>query len=106
MPLPLTYLSRLPELLRCSETTTGDRAADEIERLRADRDQGAKDYCALRDREDALTVILLEVTASLAAAISLLERGSKKAAPSDKMFDQMLKDYKKSLNAARATLNP
>jgi hypothetical protein len=29
-----------------------------------------------------------------------------KAAPSDKMFDQMLKDYKKSLNAARATLNP
>jgi hypothetical protein len=25
----------LPELLRASETTTGDRAADEIERLRA-----------------------------------------------------------------------
>ena len=47
----------LPELLRASETTTGDRAADEIERLRADRDQGEKDYCALRDREDALTML-------------------------------------------------
>jgi hypothetical protein len=96
----------LPELLRASETTTGDRAADEIERLRADRDQGAKDYCALRDREDALTVLLLEVTASLAAAISLLECGSKKAAPRDKMFDQMLMDYKKSLNHARSILKP
>lgn len=60
----------------------------------------------LRAREDVLTVLLLEVTASLAAAISLLERGSKNAAPSDKMFDQMLMDYKKSLNHARSILKP
>lgn len=40
------------------------------------------------------------VAAALAAAISLLERGgkaAKKAAPSDKMFDQMLRDYKRAL---------
>lgn len=49
---------------------------------------------------------LIDVVASLAAAISLLERTpkAKKAAPSDKMFDQMLADYRKSLEAARATL--
>ncbi len=41
------------------------------------------------------------VAASLAAAISLLERGGKKAAPSDKMFYQMLKDYRESLDAFR-----
>lgn len=47
------------------------------------------------------------VAASLAAAISLLERGgkaAKKAAPSDKMFDQMLVDYRRSLDRARTAL--
>ncbi|QIG76175.1 hypothetical protein EVC24_154 [Rhizobium phage RHph_I4] len=44
--------------------------------------------------------------ASLAAAISLLERSPKKAAPSDKMFDQMLDDYRKALDAARNVINP
>jgi hypothetical protein len=48
---------------------------------------------------------LLDSTASLAAAISLLERGGKKAAPSDKMFDQMVKDYQKTLTSARHFLN-
>lgn len=46
---------------------------------------------------------LIDVMASLAAAISLLERGdkaAKKAAPSDKMFDQMLADYRASLDRA------
>ena len=37
------------------------------------------------------------MAAHLNAAISLLEWGSKDAAPSDKMFDQMLADYRKSL---------
>jgi len=36
----------------------------------------------------------IRVTAALAAAISLLEGGGKKAAASDKMFEQMLLDYK------------
>lgn len=50
---------------------------------------------------------LTHTAARLAAAISLLERGgkaAKKAAPSDKMFDQMLLDYKKALSDARAAL--
>lgn len=48
--------------------------------------------------------VAIDLAASLAAAISLLERGgkaAKKAAPSDKMFDQMLDDYRASLNRAR-----
>jgi hypothetical protein len=50
---------------------------------------------------------LVDTAAHLAAAISLLEKGgkaAKKAAPSDKMFDQMLKDYRASLSRARAAV--
>ena len=46
----------------------------------------------------------VDVAASLNAAISLLERGGKKAAPSDKMFAQMLVDYSASLDRFRTTL--
>lgn len=52
-------------------------------------------------------IIVIDLAASLAAAISLLEKGgkaAKKAAPSDKMFDQMLRDYRKSLDRARQAL--
>jgi len=48
--------------------------------------------------------IFMDITASLCAAVSLLERGSKKAAPSNKMFDMMIKDYKKSLEKGRVFL--
>lgn len=51
--------------------------------------------------------VLLDVCASLAAAISLLEKGgkaAKRAAPSDKMFDQMMVDYKASLERGRSAL--
>jgi hypothetical protein len=50
--------------------------------------------------------VLLDVTAHLAAAISLLERTpeAKKAAASDKMFKVMLSDYRKSLERARRFL--
>ena len=58
---------------------------------------------AERER-DALREALLNALASLVAATSLLERGGKKAAPSDKMFAQMLVDYNKSAAAARAAL--
>jgi hypothetical protein len=49
---------------------------------------------------------LIDVAASLAAAISLLERtqSAKKSAASDKMFRIMLNDYRKSLERARAFL--
>lgn len=56
---------------------------------------------------EAETRTLIPVAASLSAAISLLERGgkaAKRAAPSDKMFDQMIQDYKKSLDDAREHL--
>jgi hypothetical protein len=41
-------------------------------------------------------------TAALIAAISLLERGGKKAAASDKMFAQMLSDYSRAVEVGRA----
>ena len=43
-------------------------------------------------------------TAALVAAISLLERGGKRAAPSDKMFAQMLKDYAKAAEGGRVAV--
>lgn len=48
--------------------------------------------------------MLIDVMASLAAAISLLERSPKTAAASNKMFDQMLDDYRASLERARRHL--
>ena len=49
---------------------------------------------------------LKHALASLVAAISLLERTprAKKAAPSDKMFDQMIADYKAAIEQGRAAL--
>ncbi len=64
-------------------------------------------YC-LSDSSEAGTGrdAYVGVLASLAAAISLLERTprSKKAAASDKMFDQMVADYKKALKFGRDAL--
>lgn len=51
-----------------------------------------------------LSEALLDTLASLVAAVSLLERGGKKAAPSDKMFEMMLADYRASIHRARAVL--
>jgi len=62
---------------------------------------------ALEAENERLREELVGVAASLAAAISLLERGgkaAKKAAPSDLMFDQMVRDYTASLERARAAL--
>ena len=62
---------------------------------------------ALEARVRELEAALTDNAAHLAAAISLLERGdkaAKKAAASDKMFDIMLNDYRKSLERARAAL--
>ncbi len=47
----------------------------------------------------------ITVLASLAASISLLEAGGVKAAPSNKMFNQMIQDYKKALQEGRDTLS-
>lgn len=65
---------------------------------------------------DASSALLAEIeglrgaavgaAAALAAAISLLERAPKaaKAAPSDRMFDQMLSDYRTALETARVAI--
>ena len=47
---------------------------------------------------------LKTVTSHLVAAHSLLERGGKKAAASDRMFAQMMKDYEKAFEAGRAAI--
>jgi len=62
---------------------------------------------ALQCRDQAiekLCDVLIDTASSLAAAISLLENGGKKAAPSDCMFKIMLNDYNKSLTRARQEL--
>lgn len=46
----------------------------------------------------------MNVLASLVAAVSLLERGGQKAAPSDSMFRAMLQDYNKAIEQGRAAL--
>lgn len=45
-----------------------------------------------------------QVLASLVAAVSLLRKGGKKGAPSDNMFNAMLADYEKAIEAGRAAL--
>ena len=63
---------------------------------------------AIREAEAAAEArgddVLIGALASLAAAISLLERmpKAKKAAPSDKMFEQMLTAYRNALEAGRS----
>lgn len=52
----------------------------------------------------ALVEALKDVTAHLAAAISLLSRSPKTGAASNKMFDQMLIDYDNSAARGRAAL--
>lgn len=52
----------------------------------------------------ALVEALEDVTAHLAAAISLLSRSPKTGAASNKMFDQMLIDYDNSAARGRAAL--
>lgn len=89
-----------------------ERAIDAITELSASLNR-ASDACASVQRErDALREMLgefeqqlLDVGASLAAAISLLERAPATIAPSKKMFDQMKADYRASLERARAFLS-
>jgi hypothetical protein len=61
----------------------------------------------LTARVAELEAALRDAGAHLVAAVSLLERGgkaAKKAAPSDKMFDQMVRDYKASAARVRKAL--
>ena len=102
MPLPDTIHALATEVLE-------SRA--EIERRIIDLDaaihalgEWARKAGTFEVRVAELEGVAVDVMASLAAAISLLERGGKKAAASDKMFAQMLVDYNASLACARAAL--
>jgi hypothetical protein len=75
-----------------------EEAAQAITDLSAERDALAAENAVMREATTRSTV-------SLIAAVSLLESGGKKAAGSDKMFAQMLKDYKASIEIGRAALN-
>ena len=59
---------------------------------------------AERCKAAALRDAVSATTASLIAAISLLQRGGKKAAPSNRMFAQMLADYQQAAEKGRAAL--
>lgn len=59
---------------------------------------------ALEADNAALRRVCIDVLAHLVAAHSLLKCGGKKAAPSDKMFNQMLKDYAASIERGRAAM--
>ena len=89
--------------------------ADRIEELEAKLDwvitERDETFALMLDRAQTAEAKLakaveavIDAGASLAAAISLLEKGGKKAAPSNKMFDQMLADYRNSLERTRTTL--
>jgi hypothetical protein len=63
-----------------------------------------RDVEPLHARIAELEAALKDATVNLVAAVSLLESGGKKAAPSNKMFQQMLADYKNGVERARAAL--
>jgi len=68
------------------------------------KDRAERD--AARDENARLREAAMDALSSLVAAHSLLSRGGKKSAPSDKMFEQMLKDYGAAIARTRAALTP
>jgi hypothetical protein len=78
------------EASSCGQTDYKHQIADLIESLRAENEE--------------LRRVNIRAGAALSAAISLLERGGREAAPSDKMFEQMLVDYKNSLDSLMVAL--
>lgn len=82
-------------------------AANALEALAAECDLVRSSMRSAVAERDRLKAVLVRTAASLAAAISLLEtdgKAAKKAAPSDKMFKQMLADYNHALGDARKAL--
>lgn len=66
--------------------------------------RSAAELRRLEASEAALIEALKNVTAHLIAAHSLLQRGGKKAAASDKIFNIMLADYEKSFEVGRTAI--
>jgi hypothetical protein len=84
-----------------------ERDAETIRNVRAE--EAEADLAAARAEIEQWESVTISAVASLAAAISLLKAGgkaAKKGAASDKMFDQMIRDYERALDNARAALAP
>ena len=84
----------------CAQSTCAAMSARDIRALTPADAKAALEAVRREERQFGIPV-----AAALAAAISLLERGGKQAAASDKMFDQMLTDYQRALNDYRALIN-
>ncbi|MCA9368570.1 hypothetical protein KC887_10100, partial [Candidatus Kaiserbacteria bacterium] len=84
----------------CAQSTCAAMSARDIRALTPDDAKATLEAVRREERQFGIPV-----AAALAAAISLLERGGKQAAASDKMFDQMLTDYQRALNDYRALIN-
>jgi hypothetical protein len=114
---PLSWEDRLEaadEITRLREENArlrelGASAREESARLRNDNFEWLQQLSATnhqleKEQEDIqkLRRMLIHVLAGFVASVDLLERGGKKAAPSNKMFAQMLIDYKNSIERGRA----
>ena len=84
----------------CAQSTCAAMSARDIRALTPADAKAALEAVRREERQFGIPV-----AAALAAAISLLERGGKQAAASDKMFDQMLTDYQRALNDYRALID-
>lgn len=93
-------ISACSDIAAAIEDIDPDATAALVEYVRPYVDRAEKSEAELARLRDGL----IDVTAHLAAAISLASKGSKKNAASDKMFDQMIKDYEASVKRARALL--
>jgi len=83
--------------------TSKSRAAsvNHIQSLKQQISASEQEIERLRARVAELDDVLMQTLVSLVAAIDLLKAGGKAAAPSNKMFDQMIKDYEKAVSNAR-----
>jgi uncharacterized NAD-dependent epimerase/dehydratase family protein len=87
--------------MEAEKMMSAEETADRIKQLVAANEAQAAEIERLRGDLKRAVEAGVDVAASLSAAISLLQRGGKKAAPSDKMFNQMLADYNASLDRLR-----
>ena len=102
------------EITRLREENAGLRelvvsAREENARLRNDNFEWLQQLSATNHQLEKeqkeiqkLRRTLIGVLAGFVASVDLLERGGKKAAPSGKMFAQMLDDYKNRIERGRA----
>ncbi len=88
-----------------TQEAENSRFVNEIQRALGDGPDGSNLEVlagAVRAKLRRADEVIKDVTASLVAACSLLQRGGKKAAASDKIFAQMLADYEASILRARS----